>query len=59
LAEIHTLRGIIPICGHCKRIRDDAGYWLQVEEFISARSEASFSHGICPDCTREHYPEVG
>lgn len=57
--EISTLRGIIPICGHCKRIRDSAGSWRQLEEFISARSEASFSHGICPDCTREHYPEVG
>jgi hypothetical protein len=57
--EIRTLRGIIPICGHCKRIRDDGGYWFQLEEFISARSDALFSHGICPDCTREHFPEVG
>jgi GAF domain-containing protein len=45
-----TLRGILPICGGCKRIRDESGYWHPLEEYISARSNADFSHGVCPDC---------
>jgi len=57
LDEIKTLRGIIPICSHCKQIRDDKGLWKQIEEYIHAHSDASFSHGICPDCMRKHYPE--
>lgn len=57
LDEIKTLRGIIPICSHCKQIRDDEGMWKRIEEYIHANSEASFSHGICPDCLKEHYPE--
>jgi hypothetical protein len=56
LDEIKTLRGIIPICAHCKQIRDDEGMWKRMEEYIHAHSEASFSHGICPDCMQEHYP---
>lgn len=55
--EINRLRGILPICAHCKRIRDDDGYWQQVEQYIHAHSDASFSHGICPECAEEHYPE--
>jgi len=55
--EIKTLRGIIPICSHCKQIRDDEGLWKQIEEYIHTHSEAEFSHGICPSCMRKHYPE--
>jgi CheY-like chemotaxis protein len=50
LDEIKTLSGIIPICATCKKIRDDNGYWNQVEVYIRNHSDASFSHGICPDC---------
>lgn len=58
LDEIKTLRGIIPICSHCKQIRDDEGMWKRIEEYIHEHSEASFSHGICPACMRKHYPDV-
>lgn len=57
LEEINTLRGIIPICSICKQIRDDAGLWKQVEEYIRTHSEAEFSHSICPECMVEHYPQ--
>lgn len=57
LAQIKTLRGIVPICASCKKIRDDAGYWRQVEAYVAAHSEATFSHGICPDCMAKLYPE--
>jgi PAS domain S-box-containing protein len=52
-AEITTLRGILPICMYCKKIRDDAGYWHQVESYVGARSNAQFSHGLCPDCVKK------
>ena len=55
LAEVKTLRGILPICGHCKRVRNDAGSWQQVEEYVREHSEADFSHGICPECIRTYY----
>ena len=55
--ELRVLRGIIPICMHCKEIRDDKGYWNQLEKFITEHSEAKFSHGICPDCMKRFYPE--
>lgn len=58
LAQVKTLRGFLPICARCKRIRDDQGYWNQIEAYISEHSEAEFTHGICPDCTRELYPEL-
>jgi PAS domain S-box-containing protein len=51
--EIKTLEGIIPICMYCKKIRDDAGYWHQVEQFVGARSNAQFSHGMCPECQKK------
>ena len=57
LAEIKTLRGIIPICANCKKIRDDKGFWNQLEAFIHEHSDAEFSHGICPQCAAELYPE--
>jgi len=56
--EINTLRGIIPICASCKNIRDDKGYWHQVEAYIRDRSEAEFSHSICPNCLDKLYPEI-
>ena len=58
LEKIKTLKGLLPICAHCKKIRDDTGYWAQVETYIEAHSLAEFSHGICPECARKHYPEL-
>lgn len=58
LRDIETLRGLLPICSFCKGIRNDSGYWQSVESYISARSGASFSHGICPTCAKEHLPGV-
>jgi phosphoserine phosphatase RsbU/P len=57
LEQIRTLRGIVPICSNCKKIRDDQGYWTQVEVYVRNHSEAEFSHGICPDCAKILYPE--
>ena len=54
--EIHTLRGIIPICTACKKVRDDQGYWQQVETYLRDRSGAEFSHSLCPDCAERMYP---
>jgi hypothetical protein len=56
--KIKILRGFLPICSHCKKIRDDEGYWQQLEKYISEHSEAQFSHGICPACAKEHYSEL-
>jgi PAS domain S-box-containing protein len=56
LAEIKTLRGIVPICSHCKKIRDDEGFWSQVEAYFSKHTDAKFSHGICPECRKKLYP---
>ncbi len=58
LEEIKTLRGILPICANCKKIRDDAGYWNQIEGYIRDHSQAEFSHSICPECAQELYPEI-
>lgn len=58
LAEIKTLSGLLPICASCKKIRDDKGYWQQIEEYIGAHSEAKFSHSICPQCMKILYPEL-
>lgn len=58
LKEIKELRGILPICSSCKKIRDDKGYWTQVEVYISAHSDMEFSHGICPDCAHKLYPNL-
>jgi hypothetical protein len=58
LHEIKTLQGIVPICSFCKKIRDDNGFWSQVEAYVSQHTKAEFSHGICPDCQKEHYPEL-
>ncbi len=56
LDEVRTLQGIIPICASCKKIRDDRGYWQQVEEYVRSHSHAEFTHGICPGCIKELYP---
>lgn len=55
--QIRTLRGLIPICSKCKKIRNDQGYYQRVEQYISEHSESQFTHGICPECARELYPE--
>lgn len=57
LAKVKTLSGLIPICASCKKIRDDKGYWGQIESYIQDHSEAEFSHGICPDCMKKLYPD--
>ncbi|MCP5069136.1 MAG: response regulator, partial [bacterium] len=56
--EVQELRGLLPICSYCKKIRDDDGYWSQIEVYISRHSEAQFSHGICPGCVTEHHPDI-
>lgn len=58
LDEVRTLRGIVPICASCKNIRDDKGFWNQVEKYVSDHTEAEFSHSICPDCAKKLYPEL-
>jgi len=58
LAQIKKLSGLLPICASCKKIRDDKGYWNQIESYIRDHSEAEFSHGICPDCMKKLYPDV-
>jgi hypothetical protein len=58
LANIKTLRGLLPICASCKKIRDDSGYWSQIEAYVQAHSDAVFSHGICPDCARRLYGDI-
>jgi sensor histidine kinase regulating citrate/malate metabolism len=57
LEEIKALQGIIPICSFCKQIRDDEGFWQQVDHYIGEHSEAQFSHSVCPKCMKENYPE--
>ena len=54
---VRVLRGLIPICSHCRRIRDDKGYWNQLEQYIHEHSQAQFSHGICPECAQKYYGE--
>ena len=59
LATVKQLSGLLPICANCKRIRKDDGYWATVEQYLSEHTEAEFSHGICPECRDELYPELG
>lgn len=59
LHEIKTLRGLLPICSYCKKIRDDKGYWNQIEGYVTEHSEALFSHGICPACMVNVRKEIG
>ena len=58
LAKIKTLSGMLPICASCKKIRDDKGYWNQIETYLHKHSEAEFSHGICPECAKKLYPDI-
>ena len=57
LAEVKTLSGLLPMCAHCKKIRDDKGYWNQLEAYLSEYSDVTLSHGICPECIKTHYPD--
>ncbi len=57
LEEVKTLSGMLPICASCKKVRDDQGYWNQIESYVSEHSEAVFSHGLCPGCAEELFPD--
>ena len=57
LNQVQLLRGLLPICASCKKIRDQSEVWQPLESYIQAHSEAKFSHGVCPDCLRKLYPE--
>ena len=57
LSQIKALSGLLPICSSCKKIRNDKGYWEQIETYIRSHSEVEFSHGICPECAKKLYPE--
>ena len=58
LSEVKTLQVILPICSHCKKIRDDQGSWQGIEKYVHERSDAHFSHGICPTCAKKHHPDL-
>ena len=58
LSEVKTLQGFLPICSHCKKIRDDKGYWNQIESYIRDHTEAEFTHSICPKCAKKLYPDL-
>ena len=58
LSEVKKLQGILPICSYCKKIRDDHGAWQGIEGYVRERSDAEFSHGICPECAKKHYPDM-
>jgi PAS domain S-box-containing protein len=58
LSEVKKLSGLLPICSHCKKIRDDKGYWNQIEGYIQSHSDAKFSHGICQECAKKYYPDM-
>ena len=57
IAQIKTLRGVLPICSFCNKIRDDEGHWQQVDAYLAKYSGADVSHGLCPDCFEKHYPD--
>ncbi|MFH1984662.1 MAG: PAS domain S-box protein [Pseudomonadota bacterium] len=58
LSEVKKLSGLLPICSHCKKVRDDKGYWNQIESYIGDHSEAKFSHSICQECAKKYFPEM-
>ncbi len=58
LTEVSSLKGLLPICSSCKKIRDDKGYWNQLEAYFARHSSVEFSHGICPECASLYYPEI-
>jgi PAS domain S-box-containing protein len=57
LAEVKRLSGLLPICSHCKKIRDDKGYWNRLESYLQENSDAEFSHSVCPECAKKYYPD--
>ena len=57
LSEVKTLKGLLPMCANCKKVRDDRGYWKQIESYLRDHTDASFTHSICPECIRDLYPE--
>jgi hypothetical protein len=58
IGEVKKLSGLLPICSHCKKIRDDKGYWNQIEAYVQEHSEAEFSHSICTECAKKYYPDL-
>lgn len=58
MASVRTLRGMLPLCAWCRRVRTDAGYWEQIETYITAHSDARFTHGLCQECERTHFPDL-
>ncbi len=58
LAQVKTLGDLLPVCMHCKKVRDDRGYWKQIDEYIALHTDTQLSHGICPDCIEKYYPEM-
>jgi hypothetical protein len=58
LNEIGVLRGTLPICTYCKLIRADAGAWIPIEQYLDEHKETNFTHGVCPDCLRQRYPDI-
>jgi DNA-binding response OmpR family regulator len=58
LAKVKTLSGFIPICAHCRKIRDDQGYWSQIEKYVLEHSDAQFSHGLCEECLKAYFPDA-
>ena len=58
IGKVKTLSGLLPICASCKKVRDDQGYWSQIEDYVKQHSDADFSHSICPECMQKLYPEV-
>lgn len=58
LQSVHTLSGLLPICMHCKKVRDDEGYWKRIDEYIAIHTDAAVTHGLCPECEAVHYPEI-
>lgn len=58
MAQVKQLRGLLPICSFCKKIRDDKGYWQHIESYIRDHSDADFTHSICPQCVEKYYPDI-
>jgi len=58
LSEVETLRGLLPICACCKKIRDDKGYWNHIEAYLRKHAHAEFTHTLCPDCVKQYYPDL-
>jgi hypothetical protein len=58
MQRIRTLATLIPICSHCRKVRDDENHWSTLERLVQAKTGSRFTHGICPECVREHYPDA-